>query len=333
MHRRKGFTLIELLVVIAIIAILAAILLPALARAREAARRAACQNNLKQFGLIFKMYSGENKDRYPSGSYWRLNGTPTILGLRGTQLYPEYWTDPAISICPSDPRDGTIFLDILEDDFGRQVAEAGSGGADPRCLDALLSVPISYIYIPYGVRSSSQLTDAINSQQLYVFFGFGNPPVSLNRATMQTLGCPAFQVGGYVGLGDVDLSNAAYIWSKVNGPNLDDDGAALPGSYNRLKEGIERFFITDINNPAASSMAQSTLPVMVDAWADVGVFAGFGENAVTRFNHVPGGCNVLYMDGHVEFVRYKAKFPIANSPAGTLGSGLSSLMAATGGIG
>ena len=92
---RGGFTLIELLVVIAIIALLAAILFPVFARARENARRASCQSNMKQLGLGFMQYIQDYDDCYPRGSN-NTNGSGW-----GGQIY-SYVKSTQIYQCPDD---------------------------------------------------------------------------------------------------------------------------------------------------------------------------------------------------------------------------------------
>jgi prepilin-type processing-associated H-X9-DG protein len=240
-------------------------------------------------GIIYKMYSNESKgEKWPakvskvasqSGASCDPGGGEFCWMPNPGSIYPEYLTDAHVMLCPSDPE-------------GESVFEPGWGGTWVNDAGELDVRPAAD-GCPNGWGAFAEDGDAS-----YLYMGFAVPGNEVLE-----------------GWGDPGLLLAALAPVMLE-PDEDftlDHPVDGPIQIYRLREGIERFLITDINNPAASAQAQSELAAMWD----------IVMTEVTHFNHVPGGANVLFLDGHVEFIRYPSEtFPVTEEFAEVAADGM-----------
>lgn len=207
--KRRGFTLIELLVVVAIIAVLAAILFPVFAKARENARRASCQSNLKQIALSMLMYGQDYDGRFPTARLHSTVGFTKDMPMGWADALQPYLKSTEILQCPSDnnsARKGT------SGEFDGIIWPRGSNYTDyminniaAGVVDSQFGYPSETILLAEGGSSTSWSVYSANGNG----FATQSAPISCPTAGYPAPNFAQNTLGGYTR--HLDGSNFAFV--------------------------------------------------------------------------------------------------------------------------
>jgi prepilin-type processing-associated H-X9-DG protein len=234
------------------------------------------------------MYAGEHRGAYPPRQIRNVFGALSVeMMFNGPAMIPEYINDYNVIWCPS--------WGASKDPVDRYDKGKGNG-------DGVIT-PQEIGQEPYHYTGWLLLEDENIIGPLVGTVGSGpngrhEEPAYVNTPWGE-LAQENVDSDGEASLHDFTVSDA-FAGTQAGGGNM----------IFRLRDGIERFLITDINNPAASAKAVSEIPLIWD----------HASTKTIDFSHVPGGGNVLYLDGHAEFLIYPSdRFPFTEDSARTLG--------------
>jgi prepilin-type processing-associated H-X9-DG protein len=197
-------------------------------------------------------------------------------------VFPEYMPDISVLVCPSDSTDDAA--DLIKIQKTNSMPHS----------DDMLSVSWSYVYTGFATIGESD------------WAGW--------RWYIETLNDTLHDARGQVNFSrNVTIPSEA-VWPRDGDPygqhpQIEGTGSGGNPTLYALRKGVERFLITNINNPAESATSSSSIPVMWDLFA----------TKTSVYSHLPVGANVLYLDGHVEFIKYPGNYPVTRWVASAQG--------------